>query len=132
MVGQNYFIAVSGRVLCKPKTRYFIGYLIDKETEKHRFDMVVSEKKSIQNDSFVSKSTVKKYKIFSLAKKEHIKGFQKKAVEEFNRQNSKYGYKYYNFKKMMLGMFASAIEEKGFNISDIDLNNINYILGEVK
>lgn len=132
MVGQNYYIAVSGRVLCKPKTKYFIGYLIDKKTEKERFDMVVVEKNELLNSSTISEQTINKYKILALAKKSHVNDFKNQSVEAFNKQESKYGNEYFSFKRMMLGLFLARLEEKGFNIRDVDLRNINHITGEVK
>lgn len=132
MVGQNYFIAVAGRVLCKPKTKYFIGYFIDKGTEKERFDMVISEKNELLDKANLSESTINKYQIFSLALKSHIKDFQQQAVDAFNKQESKYGNEYFSFKRMMLGLFLARLEEKGYNIHEVDLKNINHIIGEVK
>lgn len=132
MAGENYFMAISGRVFDKPQNRHFIGYFIDKETEKHRFDMVVSEKSSMAVDSEVSMSTVRKYKILPFADKRHIKDFKEEAVKNFNKQDSKIGDKYYNFKHIMLGLFANKLEERGLDIGKIDLNNLNYITGVIK
>ena len=132
MAGENYFMAISGRVLLKPQNKYFMGYFIDKCTEKHRYDMVVSEKSSMQTEAEVSMPTVRKYKILTFAKKEHIKEFQSDSVEAFNAQSSKTSTKYYNFKRIMLGLFADKIEERGLDISNIDIHNINYITGIVK
>ena len=50
MINANYYIAISGRVLSTPR-RYFTGFLVDLETDKHRYDMVVKERREIETSS---------------------------------------------------------------------------------
>ena len=130
MINANYYIAISGRVLSTPR-RYFTGFLIDLETDKHRYDMVVKERREIETSSTLSRETLARNKIIGFAKKEHAKDFGKQSVEVFN-SNRKPTERYFNFKKMLLGLFAAEVEKRGVDITKIDLRNINYIIGEAK
>lgn len=130
MINANYYIAISGRVLSTPR-RYFTGFLIDLETDKHRYDMVVKERRDIETSSSLSRETIAKNKIIGFAKKEHAKDFGRQSVEAFNA-NRKPSERYFNFKKMLLGLFASELEKRGVDIGKIDVRNINYIIGVAK
>lgn len=130
MINANFYIAISGRVLSSPR-RYFTGFLIDLETDKHRYDMVLKERREIETTSTLSRETIARNKIIGFAKKEHAKDFGKQSVEAFNA-NRKPSERYYNFKKMLLGLFAAEVEKRGVDIAKIDLRNINYIIGEAK
>lgn len=130
MINANYYIAISGRVLSTPR-RYFTGFLVDLETEKNRYDMVVKERREIETSSTLSRETIARNKIIGFAKKEHAKDFGRQSVEVFN-SNRKPSERYYNFKKMLLGLFAAEVEKRGVDITKIDLRNINYIIGEAK
>ena len=130
MINANYYIAISGRVLSTPR-RYFTGFLVDLETEKNRYDMVVKERREIETTSTLSRETIARNKIIGFAKKEHAKDFGKQSVEVFN-SNRKPSERYFNFKKMLLGLFAAEVEKRGIDIGKIDLRNINYIIGEAK
>lgn len=130
MINANYYIAISGRVLSTPR-RYFTGFLVDLETDKHRYDMVVKERREIETSSTLSRETIAKNKIIGFAKKEHAKDFGRQSVEVFNA-NRKPSERYFNFKKMLLGLFAAEVEKRGVDIGKIDLRNINYIIGEAK
>ena len=105
MLNANFYIAISGRVLSTPR-RYFTGFLIDRET-------------------------IARNKIIGFAKKEHAKDFARQSVEIFNA-NRPPSERYYNFKKMLLGLFAAEVEKRGVDIGKIDLRNINYIIGVAK
>ena len=129
MIGSNYYMAISARFLNRDGTRrYFTGYLIDRETQQHRYDVIAKEKHSIEMSSRLSRATITKNKILSFAKKDHIKRFQQHSVKAFN--NDKRIIQYYNWKKMMLGLFAAEVEKRGVDIRNIDLKNVNYIIGE--
>lgn len=130
MISANYYIAISGRVLSTPR-RYFTGFLIDLETDKHRYDMVVKERREIETSSTLSRDTLARNKIIGFAKKEHAKEFGRQSVEIFNA-NRKPSERYFNFKKMLLGLFAAEVEKRGVDIGKIDLRNINYIIGEAR
>ena len=130
MISANYYIAISGRVLSTPR-RYFTGFLIDLETDKHRYDMVVKERREIETSSTLSRETLARNKIIGFAKKEHAKEFGRQSVEIFNA-NRKPTERYFNFKKMLLGLFAAEVEKRGVDIGKIDLRNINYIIGVAK
>lgn len=130
MISTNYYIAISARVLSSPR-RYFTGFLIDRETDKHRYDMLVKERWEIETSSTLSRETLARNKIIGFAKKEHAKDFGRQSVEAFNA-NRKPTERYYNFKKMLLGLFAAEVEKRGVDIAKIDLRNINYIIGEAK
>ena len=130
MINANYYIAISGRVLSSPR-RYFTGFLVDLETEKNRYDMVVKERREIETTSTLSRETIARNKIIGFAKKEHAKDFGRQSVEVFN-SDRKPSERYYNFKKMLLGLFAAEVEKRGVDITKIDLRNINYIIGEAK
>ena len=130
MINANYYIAISGRVLSTPR-RYFTGFLVDLETEKNRYDMVVKERREIETSSTLSRETIARNKILGFAKKEHAKDFGRQSVEVFN-SNRKPSERYFNFKKMLLGLFAAEVEKRGVDITKIDLRNINYIIGEAK
>ena len=130
MINANYYIAISGRVLSTPR-RYFTGFLIDLETDKHRYDMVVKERREIETSSTLSRETIARNKIIGFAKKEHAKEFGKQSVEVFNADRKPTD-RYFNFKKMLLGLFAAEVEKRGVDIAKIDLRNINYIIGEAK
>ena len=130
MINANYYIAISGRVLSSPR-RYFTGFLIDRETDKYRYDMVVKERREIETSSTLSRETLARNKIIGFAKKEHAKDFGKQSVEVFN-SNRKPSERYFNFKKMLLGLFAAEVEKRGIDIGKIDLRNINYIIGRAK
>lgn len=130
MISANFYIAISGRVLSTPR-RYFTGFLIDLETDKHRYDMVVKERREIETSSTLSRDTLAKNKIIGFAKKEHAKEFGRQSVEIFNA-NRKPTERYFNFKKMLLGLFAAEVEKRGVDIGKIDLRNINYIIGEAR
>ena len=129
MVNSKYFMAISARV--KEPTggwKYYTGYLIDRETEVNRYDVIAKEKHSIEMSSRLSRATITKNKILSFAKKDHVKRFQQYSVKGFN--NDKRLTQYYNWKKMMLGLFAAEVEKRGVDIRNIDLKNVNYIIGE--
>ena len=130
MISANYYIAISGRVLSTPR-RYFTGFLVDLETDKHRYDMVVKERREIETTSTLSRETLARNKIIGFAKKEHAKDFGRQSVEVFNADR-KPSERYFNFKKMLLGLFAAEVEKRGVDIAKIDLRNINYIIGEAK
>lgn len=130
MINANYYIAISGRVLSTPR-RYFTGFLVDLETDKHRYDMVIKERREIETSSTLSRETIARNKIIGFAKKEHAKDFGRQSVEVFNA-NRKPSERYFNFKKMLLGLFAAEVEKRGVDIGKIDLRNINYIIGEAK
>lgn len=130
MINANFYIAISGRVLSTPR-RYFTGFLVDLETDKHRYDMVVKERREIETTSTLSRETIARNKIIGFAKKEHAKDFGRQSVEVFN-SDRKPSERYYNFKKMLLGLFAAEVEKRGVDITKIDLRNINYIIGEAK
>ncbi len=130
MINANFYIAISGRVLSTPR-RYFTGFLVDLETDKHRYDMVVKERREIETSSTLTRETLARNKIIGFAKKEHAKEFGRQSVENFNA-NRKPSERYYNFKKMLLGLFAAEVEKRGVDIGKIDLRNINYIIGEAK
>ena len=130
MINANYYIAISGRVLSSPR-RYFTGFLVDLETEKNRYDMVVKERREIETTSTLSRETIARNKIIGFAKKEHAKDFGRQSVEVFNA-NRKPSERYFNFKKMLLGLFAAEVEKRGVDITKIDLRNINYIIGVAK
>lgn len=130
MINANYYIAISGRVISTPR-RYFTGFLIDLETDKYRYDMVVKERREIETSSSLSRETIAKNKIIGFAKKEHAKDFGRQSVEAFNA-NRKPTERYFNFKKMLLGLFAAEVEKRGVDIGKIDVRNINYIIGVAK
>lgn len=93
--------------------------------------MVVKERREIETTSTLSRDTIARNKIIGFAKKEHAKDFGKQSVEAFNA-NCKPTERYFNFKKMLLGLFAAEVEKRGVDISKIDLRNINYIIGEAR
>ena len=130
MINANFYIAISGRVLSTPR-RYFTGFLVDLETDKHHYDMVVKERREIETSSTLSRDTLARNKIIGFAKKEHAKEFGRQSVEIFNA-NRPPSERYYNFKKMLLGLFAAEVEKCGIDIGKIDLRNINYIIGEAR
>ena len=130
MINANFYIAISGRVLSTPR-RYFTGFLVDLETDKHRYDLVLKERREIETSSTLSRETLARNKIIGFAKKEHIKDFGRQSVENFNA-NRKPTERYFNFKKMLLGLFAAEVEKRGIDIGKIDLRNINYIIGEAR
>lgn len=130
MISTNYYIAISARVLSTPR-RYFTGFLIDLETDKHRYDMVVKERREIETSSTLSRETLARNKILGFAKREHAKDFGRQSVEVFNADR-KPTERYFNFKKMLLGLFAAEVEKRGVDISKIDVRNINYIIGVAK
>ena len=129
MINSKYFMAISARV--KEPTggwKYYTGYLVDRETEINRYDVIAKEKHSIEMSSRLSRATITKNKILSFAKKDHIKRFQQHSVKAFN--NDKRIIQYYNWKKMMMGLFVASLENRDANIKTIDLKNINYIIRE--
>lgn len=130
MISTNYYIAISARVLSTPR-RYFTGFLIDLETDKHRYDMVVKERREIETSSTLSRETLARNKILGFAKREHAKDFGRQSAEAFNA-NRKPTERYYNFKKMLLGLYVAEVEKRGVDIAKIDLRNINYIIGEAR
>lgn len=130
MINTNYYIAISARVLSTPR-RYFTGFLIDRETDKHRYDMVIKERREIETSSTLSRDTITRNKILGFAKREHAKDFGRQSVEAFNA-NRKPTERYYNFKKMLLGLYVAEVKKRGVDISKIDLRNINYIIGEAR
>lgn len=130
MINANFYIAISGRVLSTPR-RYFTGFLVDLETDKHRYDLVLKERREIETSSTLSRETIARNKIIGFAKKEHAKAFGRQSVESFNAHR-KPSERYYNFKKMLLGLFAAEVEKRGADIGKIDVRNINYIIGEAK
>lgn len=79
----------------------------------------------------LSRETLARNKIIGFAKKEHAKEFGRQSVEIFNA-NRKPTERYFNFKKMLLGLFAAEVEKRGVDIGKIDLQNINYIIGEAR
>ena len=129
MINANYYIAISGRVLSTPR-RYFTGFLVDKETDKNRYDVVLKERRELEMISTLSRSTIAKNKILGFAKKEHIKDFQRESVRVFNGGEKLP--QYYNWKKMLLGLFAAELEARGIDIKTVDTSNINYIVGRAK
>ena len=129
MINANYYIAISGRVLSTPH-RYFTGFLVDKEILKNRYDVVVKERRELEMSSTLSRSTIAKNKILGFAKKEHIKEFQRESVRIFNSGEKLP--QYYNWKKMLLGLFAAELEARGIDIKTVDTSNINYIVGRAK
>ena len=130
MINANFYIAISGRVLSTPR-RYFTGFLIDRETDKYRYDMVVKERREIETSSTLTRETIARNKIIGFAKKEHAKDFARQSVESFNSHRPP-SERYYNFKKMLLGLFAAEVEKRGVDIGKIDVRNINYIIGVAK
>ena len=130
MINANFYIAISGRVLSTPR-RYFTGFLVDLETDKHRYDLVLKERREIETSSTLTRETLARNKIIGFAKKEHIKDFGRQSVEHFNA-NRPPSERYYNFKKMLLGLFAAEVEKRGVDIGKIDVRNINYIIGEAR
>ena len=130
MISANFYIAISGRVLSTPR-RYFTGFLVDLETDKHRYDLVLKERREIETSSTLSRATIAKNKIIGFAKKEHAKEFGKESVEVFNADRAP-SERYFNFKKMLLGLFAAEVEKRGLEIADIDTRNVNYIIGVAK
>ena len=129
MINANYYIAISGRVLSTPR-RYFTGFLVDLETEKNRYDVVLKERRELEMSSTLSRATIAKNKILGFAKKEHIKEFQRESVRVFNGGEKLP--QYYNWKKMLLGLFAAELEARGIDIKTVDTSNINYIVGVAK
>lgn len=130
MINANFYIAISGRVLSTPR-RYFTGFLIDRETDTHRYDIVLKERREIETSSTLSRETIARNKIIGFAKKEHAKAFGRQSVEGFNAARPP-SERYYNFKKMLLGLFAAEVEKRGADIGKIDVRNINYIIGEAR
>lgn len=129
MISANYYMAISARFINRNgKRRYFTGYLIDRETDKHRYDVVAREKQLLETESRLKRGTLNKNQILGFAKKEHIKDFQRESVSSFNKGESVRNY--YNWKKMMLGLFVAEVEKRGVDIRTIDLKNVNYIIGE--
>lgn len=129
MIGSNYYMAISARFLNRDGTRrYFTGYLIDRETDKHRYDIVAKEKNTLETKSTLKQSTLSRNKIIGFSRKEHIRDFQTESVKVFN--HGKTLNRYYNWKKMMLGLFVAEVEKRGVDIRTIDLKNVNYIIGE--
>ena len=129
MINANFYIAISGRVLSTPR-RYFTGFLIDKETDKNRYDVILKERRELEMSSTLSRATIAKNKILGFAKKEHIKEFQHESVRVFNGGDKLP--QYYNWKKMLLGLFAAELEARGVDIKTVDTSNINYIVGVAK
>lgn len=122
-------MAISARFINRDGARrYFTGYLIDKETDKYRYDVVVKEKQSLETTSRLKRATLTKNRILGSSKKEHIKDFQRESVASFNK--GEFPCNYYNWKKMMLGLFVAEVEKRGVDIKTIDLKNVNYIIGE--
>lgn len=99
--------------------------------DKLRYDMVVKERREIETSSTLSRETIARNKIIGFAKREHAKEFGRQSAEAFNA-NRKPTERYFNFKKMLLGLFAAEVEKRGVDISKIDLRNINYIIGEAR
>lgn len=130
MISANFYIAISARVRGQPM-RYFTGFLVDNNTPKHRFDLILRERRGLEFESKMSRATLARYKILGFAKREHAKDFGRQSVEAFNADR-KPTERYYNFKKMLLGLFAAEVEKCGIDIGKIDLRNINYIIGEAK
>ena len=130
MISANYYIAISARVRGQPM-RYFTGFLVDNNTPKNRFDLIIRERRGLEFESKMSRATLARYKILGFAKKEHIKQFGKESVEVFNAGRAP-SERYYNFKKMLLGLFAAEVEKRGLEIADIDTRNVNYIIGVAK
>ena len=79
----------------------------------------------------LTRETLARNKIIGFAKKEHAKDFGRQSVEIFNAHRPP-SERYYNFKKMLLGLFAAEVEKRGADMGKIDLRNINYIIGEAK
>lgn len=100
MINANFYIAISGRVLSTPR-RYFTGFLVDLETDKHRYDMVVKERREIETSLTLTRDTLARNKIIGFAKKEHAKEFSRQSVEIFNA-NRKPSERYFNFKRCCL------------------------------
>ena len=130
MISANFYIAISARVRGQPM-RYFTGFLVDNNTPKHRFDLIIRERRGLEFESKMSRATLARYKILGFAKREHAKEFGRQSVEAFNADR-KPTERYYNFKKMLLGLFAAEVEKRGVDITKIDLRNINYIIGVAK
>lgn len=129
MVNSKYFMAISARFKeSAGGWKYYTGYLIDRETEINRYDVIAKEKHSIETSSRLSRATLTKNKILSFSKKDHIKRFQQYSVKGFN--SDKRLTQYYNWKKMLLGLFVAEAEKRGADIQSIDLKNVNYIIGE--
>lgn len=129
MISSNYYMAISARFLNKDGTRrYFTGYLVDRETQRHRYDVIAKEKTTLETKSNLRQSTLSRNKIIGFARKEHIKDFQIESVKAFNHGGNLC--RYYNWKKMLLGLFVAEVEKRGVDIGTIDLKNINYIIGE--
>lgn len=128
MIGSNYYIALSARVRGRPM-RYFTGFLVDNNTPKHRFDLIIRERRGLEFESKMSKATLARYKILGFAKKEHAKKFGKESVEAFNAGRAP-SERYYNFKCMLLGLFAAEVEKRGLEIADIDIRNVQFLTGQ--
>lgn len=130
MTNAKYFVAVSARAIDREgKRRYFTGFLVDKETDKYRYDLILKERRELEMTSTLSRGTLAKNKIIGFAKKEHIKAFGNQSVESFNDKLPPTE-RYYNFKKMLLGLFAAEVEKRGIDIKSIDTRNVNYIIGD--
>lgn len=110
MINANFYIAISGRVLETPR-RYFTGFLVDLETDKHRYDLVLKERREIETTSTLSRETIARNKIIGFAKKEHAKAFGRQSAECFNATLPA-AERYYNFKKMLLGLFAAEVDKR--------------------
>ena len=128
MISANYYIAISARVRGQPM-RYFTGFLVDNNTPKNRFDLIIRERRGLEFESKLSRETLARYKILGFAKKEHAKEFGKESVEVFNAGRAP-SERYYNFKKMLLGLFAAEVEKRGLEIADIDTRNVQFLTGK--
>lgn len=128
MSNSNYFWAISARFISRKGNRYYTGYLIDKGTEQHRYDVIVKEKQGLETESKLKRTTLSTYKVIRFARKEHLRKFAEQSVERFNQHEELK--KYYNWKKMLLGLFVAEVEKRGINVGTIDLKNVNYIIGE--
>jgi hypothetical protein len=124
----NYFWAISARFFSQKGKRYFTGYLIDRGTEQHRYDVIVKEKQELETESKLKRTTLSTYKVIRFARKEHLRKFAEQSVERFNQHEELK--KYYNWKKMLLGLFVAEVEKRGIDVGTIDLKNVNYIIGE--
>ena len=47
MINANYYIAISARVRGQPM-RYFTVFLVDNNTPKHRFDLIIRERRGLE------------------------------------------------------------------------------------
>ena len=83
MTNANFYIAISGRVLSTPR-RYFTGFLIDRETDTHRYDIVLKERREIDKlDALPRDARTKQNHRF--CEKGARQGFRQAVGREFQR-----------------------------------------------